>query len=55
MHCHGHSQVSHLALRPLSQSLPTMSYGRPNGECKAAVVDDTVAQYSVILETTGVA
>ena len=33
----------------LSQSLPTMCYSRPNGECKAAVVDDTVAQYSVIL------
>ena len=51
MYCHGHSQVSHLALRPLSQSFPTytMSYGRPNGKCKAAVVDDTVAQYSVIL------
>ena len=49
MYCHGDSQVSHLALRPLSQSLPTVSYGRPNGECKAAVVDDKVAQDSVIL------
>ena len=38
MYCHGHSQVSSLAVRPLSLSLPTMTSGRPNRKCIAAVL-----------------
>ena len=46
MYYRGHtcSQVSHLAVRPLSLTLPTMTYGRANGKCIAAVVEHTVAQ-----------
>ena len=55
MYCHGHSQVSsslaaHLAIRPLSLSRRTMTSGRPNGKCIAAVVDEhTVTQNGVVL------
>ena len=46
MYCHGHtcSQVSHLAVRPLSLTLPTMTYGRANGKCIAAVVEHSGAE-----------
>ena len=37
MYCHGHSQVSSLAVCPLSLSLPIMTSGRPNRKCIAAV------------------
>ena len=41
---HTCSQASHLAVRPLLLSLPTMTYGRANRKCIAAVVEHTVAQ-----------